>query len=374
MTPTDFSKPEELTRAAGEWIMPVAGQALFNWDYDTQDDQMLRLYNQGKQRQWDADDRLDWNHQVDPDNPLGMPDAFVSIAGSDFWDRLPEAERKVIRRHTAGWLFSQLLHSEQFALLGVGKMAAGTPTLESKLYAATQVMDEARHAEAFNRFIKTKIGVRYGISPTLGKLFEQVLAEPRWDLGVLAAHVLVENMGLATFSLYKERMQDPLAQAFMSYVLRDEARHVAFGRTLLRRLYPQLTGAEIREREDFVLEGCWALRDRYADDDVWHNLGYGQECIKLSTRSPVKREFRRRVFMRIVPSLKDIGLLSPRVREGLAKMGVLGFITIDSSTFADEDPAAADQIAAAEFAGRAREIGDIVDLGRLGGDPPGATA
>jgi hypothetical protein len=370
MTGTDFSQPDELRRAAGDWLMPIAGNGLFHQDYDTQDDQLLRLYNQGKQRQWDADDRLDWDHQVDPGNPLGMPDTFVSIAGSDFWDRLPEGEREVIRRHTAGWLFSQLLHAEQFALLGIGKMAAGIPSLESKMYAATQVMDEARHAEAFNRYIKTKIGIRYGISPTLGHLFENVLAESRWDLGVLAAHVLVENMGLATFSLYKERMRDPLAQAFMGYVLRDEARHVAFGRTVLRRHYPQLTAAEIREREDFVLEGCWALRDRYADDDIWHRLGYGEQAVRLATRSPVKREFRRRVFKRIVPSLKDIGLMGPRVQAGLEKMGVLGFIDIDSSTFADEDPAAVDNAAATEFADRAKDIDDIIDLGRNGDDPP----
>jgi P-aminobenzoate N-oxygenase AurF len=367
MTEIDFSRPEVLTRAAGAWIMPVQGSGLFNWDYDSVDDQMLRLYNQGKQRQWDADDRLDWDHQVDPDNPLGMPDAFVSIAGSDFWDRLPDAERNVVRRHTAGWLFSQLLHAEQFALLGIGKMAAGTPTLESKMYAATQVMDEARHAEAFNRFIRTKIGVRYGLSPTLSSLFEHVLAEPRWDIGVLAAHVLVENMGLATFSLYKERMRDPLAQAFMTYVLRDEARHVAFGRTLLRRLYPQLSAAELQEREEFVLEGCWALRDRYADDDVWRELGYGEECVRLSSRSPVKREFRRRVFKRVVPSLKEIGLMSPRVQEGLAKMGVLGFSDIDKVAYEDDDAEAVDRAAAVDLAARDKEIGEIIQLGRADG-------
>jgi hypothetical protein len=371
MTTIDYSRPEVLASAAGPWVMQVSGTGLFNWDYDSVDDQMLRLYNQGKQRQWDADDRLDWDHQVDPDNPLGMPDAFVSVAGSELWDRLPERERSEVRRHTAGWLFSQLLHAEQFALLGIGKMAAGTPTLESKMYAATQVMDEARHAEAFNRFIKTKIGVRYRLSPTLSAMFEQVLAEPRWDLGVLAAHVLVENMGLATFSLYKERLRDPLAQAFMTYVLRDEARHVAFGRTLLRRLYPQLSAADVREREDFVLEGCWALRDRYVDDDIWHNLGYGEQCVRLSNRSPVKREFRRRVFKRVVPSLAEIGLMSRRVQDGLAKMGVLGFNDIDRTVLDDHDDEAVDRAAAADVAARGRELEEIVELGRS--DAPGGS-
>jgi hypothetical protein len=361
----DYTDPRVLEEAAGAWLMPLAGEALFHWDYDTDDAQMLRLYAQGKQRQWDADAELDWAHEPDPDNPLGMPDEFVSICGSPLWDRLPESERAVVRTHTAGWLYSQFLHSEQFALIGVGKIAAGTPSLESKMYAATQLMDEARHAEAFNRYLRTKIGVRYGLSPTLASLFQQVLAEPRWDLGVLTAHVLVENMGLAAFGMHKERMRDPLAKAFMGYVLRDEARHVAFGRTLLRRLYPQLTAAEMREREEFVLEGCWALRDRYVDDDIWHTLGYGQEAVELSRLSPSKREFRRLVFMRIVPALKDIGLFGPTVKEGLAKMGVLGFGDAGLDELAREplDEQQAEHDAQRELDARVREIKSIADLG-----------
>ena len=37
--------------------------------------------------------------------------------------------------------------------------------------------------------------------------------------------------------------------------MQDEARHVAFGRLALRDYYPELTDAERREREDFVIEG-----------------------------------------------------------------------------------------------------------------------
>lgn len=354
---TDFTQPEQLEEAAGGWLMPIHGTGLFHWDYDSVDQQMLRLYNQGKQRQWDADGALDWDHQVDPNNPLGLPDVFVSIAGTPLWDKLPDAERNLVRRHTAGWLFSQLLHAEQFALIGVGKIAAGTPSLQAKMYAATQVMDEARHAEAFNRYITTKIGVRYELTPTLSSMFAQGLAETRWDLGVLAAHVLVENMGLAAFGAYRERMTDPLAKAFIGYVLRDEARHVAFGRTLLRRVYPELTAAERAEREEFALEGCWALRDRYVDDDVWRTLGYGEEGVALARNSLSKREFRRRVFKRIVPALKDIGLFGPRMRRGLAQMGVLGFADL-------AEPPIDDAADARELAGRRADIDAIVAGGR----------
>ncbi|HET6636781.1 MAG TPA: diiron oxygenase [Streptomyces sp.] len=370
MSTTDYTRPEVLTELAGEWAVPVHGDAVIQWDYDTRNDRMVRLYKQGKQRQWDMDDRLDWDHEVDADDPLGLPDDFISVAGSPLWDRLPDEERRTIRRHSSGWLYSQFLHSEQAALIAVGKILLAVDDLDSKLFAATQLMDEARHVEGFNRFLHTKIGLRYGLSPSISAMFEHAMREPRWDFGVLAAHILVENMGLATFGVHRERLTDPLARAFSAYVARDEARHVAFGRLLLRKLYPQLSEAERREREDFVVEGCWALRDRYVDDEIWTTLGYGEEAIRASRRSPAKREFRRLVFMRIVPGLKEIGMFGPRVQQALQKMGVLGFQNVDEEALrALDDKAAVDALTRRELDERRRDIENVIDLGRSGTTP-----
>jgi hypothetical protein len=367
VTELDYASPGRLAAQlepilGADAAMPLAGTASFAWDYDSTHDGLLRLYTQGKQRQWDNDTLLDWDHQVDPDNPLGMPDEFISIGTSELWERLPEQTKRLVRRHSAGWLYSQFLHSEQFALIGVGKIGAAATQLEAKMFAATQLMDEARHVEGFNRFLKTKIGVRYPLSPTLNAMFRDVMAESRWDFGVLAAHVLVENMGLATFGTHRDRMRDPLAKSFSAYVARDEARHVAFGRVLLREFYPQLTQAELQEREEFVLEGCWALRDRYVDDDIWHTLDLGPEFLAAAKRSPAKREFRRLVFMRVVPALKDIGLFGPAVQEGLKKMGVLGFQDIDDDALLAMDEQAAELMARKELEVRRQEVRQIAEL------------
>jgi P-aminobenzoate N-oxygenase AurF len=378
VTQLDLSSPvriaEQLEPMLGaDAAMPLAGTASFAWNYDDTHDGLLRLYMQGKQRQWDNDSLLDWSHEVDPDDPLGMPDEFISIGTSELWERLPEDTRKLIRRHSAGWLYSQFLHSEQFALIGVGKIGAAATQLEAKMFAATQLMDEARHVEGFNRFLKTKIeGARYPLSPTLNSLFRHVMSESRWDFGVLAAHVMVENMGLATFGTHRDRMHDPLAKSFSAYVARDEARHVAFGRVLLREYYPQLTQAELREREEFVIEGCWALRDRYVDDDIWSRLDLGPEFLAAAKRSPAKREFRRLVFMRIVPALKDIGLFGPVVQDGLKKMGVLGFQDIDDDAVLAMDEQAAEETARRELEVRRQEVKQIAELATQAEDPQAA--
>ncbi len=363
MTEPDYTDPAVLTNLAGDWTIPLGGYATLQWDYDRVNEKMLRLYVQGKQRQWDADGVLDWEREPDPANPTGIPDQFVSIAGSALWDRLPPEERALARRHAAGWLYSQFLHSEQFALVGVGRVCAAASDLESKMFAATQLMDEARHVEAFNRYIKTKIMLRYPYAPALRSLLEQVISEARWDFGVLAGHVMVENMALVTHAQHRERMGDPLARALSAYVARDEARHVAFGRLLLRQYYPQLTQRELREREAFVLEGCWALKSRYVDDDVWITLGFGEQAIAAARRSPVSREFRRRLFMRLVPGLKEVGLFGPRIQEGLAKLGVLGFGDFDEESLRKLDEHAVDKLAAADIAGRREDIAATAELG-----------
>ena len=358
----DYLETDTLSRLAGDWI-PLGGTVAVLDDYDKVDQSMLRLYVQGKQRQWDADELVAFDHTPDPENPTGIPDEFISIAGSPVWEKMSEADKGLARRHAAAWLYSQFLHSEQFALVGVGKICAAAESMEAKMFAATQLMDEARHVEAFNHYIKKHVVIRYDFSPTLRSLLENVLSESRWDFGVLVGHVMVENMALATHAQHRTAMGDPLARALSAYVARDEARHVAFGRLLLRQYYPRLTDAELREREEFVLEACWALREKYVDDAIWIDMGLGDEVLDAARRSAVRREFRRKLFMRLVPGLKEVGLLGPRLKEGMAKLGVLGFADYDDKSLLDRDERSVEELTHRELAERGQEIGQTVRLG-----------
>ncbi|WP_458689543.1 diiron oxygenase [Nocardia tengchongensis] len=349
----------------GSWTIEGGGATVFSWDYDAGSEQLLALYGRGKQRQWDAEVRLDWSHQVDPDNPLGMPDEFVWIADSDLWRALPEADRIIVRRHVAGWLYSQFLHGEQGGLVCAAKVVQTVPDIDAKFYAATQVMDEARHVEVYQRMLDTKIGIRYGMSSPLRSLFETIVRDSRWDITYLGVQVLIEGLALASFSIQRDRLHDPLARTLNAYVLQDEARHVAFGRLALRDFYRQLTDAELREREEFAIEACWTLRDRFAGEDMWRTLDYGaEECIALARRSPAMREFRRRLFARIVPTLRDINLFGPRMRQALQELGVFGFSEIDGAAINAEDERLAQEIDRQERLVRGKEVADTIAVGK----------
>ena len=210
--------------------------------------------------------------------------------------------------------------------------------MDAKFYAATQVMDEARHVEAFSRLLHEKYELVYPINPHLKSLIEDTLRDSRWDMTYLGMQVLIEGVALAAFGLIRDYARNPLSKSVTAYVMQDEARHVAFGRLALRDYYPQLTDRERDEREEFVVEGCYLLRDRFLGDEVWEALGLPlAECREWVDRSELMRVYRTSLFARIVPTIKDIGLWGPRIRKAYADMGILGFADGDVEAMGQRD-------------------------------------
>src|SRR4029077_20615130 len=119
---------------------------------------------------------------------------------------------------------------EQGALVCTAKIVQQVPSVDAKFYAATQVVDEARHVEAYARLLHEKFQLTYPITPTLRSLLEQVLVDARWDMTYLGMQVLIEGLALASFATIRDQAKKPLAASVNAYVMQDEARHVAFGR------------------------------------------------------------------------------------------------------------------------------------------------
>jgi hypothetical protein len=314
---------------------------VFDFDYTDGRDQLLRLYDKGTRRQWIGSDRLDWSQEVDLDNPVGWPDEIIPIYGTDWWDKMTEAERGNLRRHVEAWRFSQFMHGEQGALVCAAKIVQTVPDIDSKFYAATQVIDEARHVEVYSRYLHEKLQLVYPLNPHLESLLNDVISDARWDMTYLGMQVIIEGLALAAFGVIRNLATDPLARALNAYVMQDEARHVTFGRLALRDFYPQLTDAERDEREQFCVDACYLMRDRFLGEEIWPRVGLPPEVGEYVEHSEVMREFRSFLFMRIVPILREIGLWGPRVRGAFEDMGVLAFADADLDAEMENDEAAA---------------------------------
>jgi 1,2-phenylacetyl-CoA epoxidase catalytic subunit len=267
-----------------------------------------------------------------------MDDRAVQIWGSPIWDRLTEPERTRVRHNLQAQSLSQFMHGEQGALIATAKIVQTVPDADAKFYAATQVMDEARHVEAYARLLHEKFEIAYPITPGLKALLEQTISDRRWDMTYLGMQVLIEGLALAAFQRIRDTAKNPLAAAVNAYVMQDEARHVAFGRLALRDYYPQLTQSERDEREEFVVEACYHMRDRFNQREVWERVGLPvEECIKVTMESDQMRQFRTRLFTRIVPTVKDIGLWGDRVRKAYTDMGVLEYADVDAEALLEDD-------------------------------------
>ena len=344
-----YALPVELT----EWKFEGAVETRFTWEYDDEREGLLQLYDKGKKQQWDAALRIDWSQNLDPENPQQLDDRVIPIFGTDIWRRLTEKEKIEVRHHQQAASLSQFMHGEQGALIATAKIVQSVPDLDAKFYAATQVMDEARHVEAYSRLLHEKMQLAYPITPGLKSLLETGLSDSRWDMTYLTMQILIEGLALAAFQRIRDNAKNPLAAAVNAYVMQDEARHVAFGRLALRDFYPQLTDAERKEREDFVVTACWHMRDRFNQREVWERLGLPvEECLAIVDQSETMKVFRSRIFSRIVPTVKDIGLWGPQVQEAFAAMGAIDFAKVDAGALLENDARIAE-----EFDARARLFG-----------------
>jgi P-aminobenzoate N-oxygenase AurF len=354
--------------AAGTWDVPATGAARFSWEYDSGRQSLLDLYQRGKDKQWDATKRIDWDLPVDRTHVMETDDNLCPIYGSRQWEKLSEAERDELSVHLSSWLFSQFLHGEQGALTVAARIVESVPDMDAKFYAATQTMDEARHVELFSRFIKDKIGVYYPINDDLARLLADALSDSRWDLPYLGMQVLIEGLALAAFGVHRDITGNPLVKQLLAYVMQDEARHVAFGRLALRDYYAGLTSAERADREEFVVEGCYLMRERFTGREVWERMDFDvEECLEFAEHAPVQQAFRTLLFSRIVPCVKDIGLWGEKVQHAYADLGVLDAASSDLEALMRDDEDQAERIEreyTAEFAARQAEVSAAITEGQ----------
>jgi hypothetical protein len=172
----------------------------------------------------------------------------------------------------------------------------------------------------------------------LQTLLNQAITDARWDMTYLAMQIIIEGLALAAFNTIRDLAKDPLGRAINAYVMQDEARHVAFGRLALRDYYPHLSDKERDEREEFCVDACYLMRDRFLAEEVWERIGIDwQEVLTFLQNSEIMVQFQSRLFTRIVPSLKEIGLWGPRIQKAFTDMNVLEFASIDLEALAKSD-------------------------------------
>ena len=309
MTNTDVDEVEHIVKDNAD--------AIFTWDYSLARPALRKLYEKAKVGQWNATTDLPWDTEVDLEEVVAA-DQVAIAAGLDpnhydgtvveKWGDKEWLEFGIEHRR---WTLCQFLHGEQGALLCTAKIVETVPWYDAKLYASTQVVDEARHVEVFARYLDEKLGGAYQINAHLRMLLDDIVNDSRWDMTYLGMQVMVEGLALAAFGFMHQMTEEPLLKQLLRYVMSDEARHVAFGVLSLKEVYDghdrrrdegppgvRLRGRRAHARPVPVAGGLGAHRRRTPRTSC-------RSC--CGTRN--RELFQQMLFSKIVPNCKKLGLL-----------------------------------------------------------------
>ena len=310
---------------------PLTGS--YNWDYTVAENRIKKLYELGKELNWNGSIDLDWSYNHPKDEKL------LGVDGVEFpheqldayeerYDYYHKKEEKIeFDRHETAEVLCQFLHGEQGALLVASQIASCAPTFNAKMYAASQTFDEARHVEVFNRYLQEKIGFHYPINPNLKALLDKILTDERWDLKFIGMQIIIEGLALAAFTNMKLSARDPLLQTLLHYIIRDEARHGTYGINYLEDFVKTLSPEEIEERAEFAFEACVVSKERLINTKAMSKfLKMSEEEARVfQLNNGGLDQFRSFLFSRVMPNLKRIGLLTESIRPKYEELGILEY-------------------------------------------------
>ncbi len=333
-------------------------EAIYNWNYESEIDQLRTLYANALERQWISVRDLPWDDEIDRE---AFSQTFsvggIPVQETEFWNSLAPETRWKVASSTATFMLSNFLHGEQGALMVAAQLVNAVPHMDGKFYASTQTMDEARHVEAFAAYID-KLGSVQPIAPGLKQLLDSVLATDNWLYKAVGMQVVTEGLALFVFRDMRNTTGEPLLKKLLTYVSRDEARHTGYGIKYLNQIVPTLSDEEKAGIEDFAFEasrllidsrGGMALRQNVLA--LWSDAGVdpGEAMAALAKERERIAESLNRTGGRmgpvrgfVIPTLDSIGLLSDRIRGHFNEMfeanfqGMMGSDLPDASDLPED--------------------------------------
>ena len=316
-------------------IVQNNADSIFTWDYSLSRPALRKLYEKAKTGQWNGTTDLPWHLEVDVEKTVKQDQEMLGVGiDQSIFDGTPVAkwgDKEWLEFGIEGrnWQLSQFLHGEQGALICTAKIVETVPWYDAKLYASTQVMDEARHVEVFARYLDEKLGGGYQVNAHLRMLLDDIINDSRWDMTYLGMQIMVEGLALAAFGFLHQTTQEPLLKQLLRYVMSDEARHVAFGVLSLKEVYDGMTDLEMKDRQEFAFEAAVRMRDRFMQQEVWERMGVNvRDIVPIALADPTRVMFQSMLFSKIVPNCKKLGLLDRNdkwLRHRFEEMGVIQF-------------------------------------------------
>jgi len=246
-------------------VLETPMEICWQFDYAIGIEKLRELYSKSKRLQWDAERDIDWDLEIDPSRPI-IEERRFGYDRIPFMQSLSKTQRETFTAHAGAHRLSQFLHGEQGALMTAAALTHAVPDYEGKLYAATQTMDEARHVEVFERYV-TRLACVYPISPALKTLIDATLTAGHWVKIAIGMNMVIEGLALGAFHNMRRFTSCALMRQIVEGVLRDEARHVAFGNLYVAHTIEQMHPDEREDVAEFAFEAIRMMSDSTGGPD-----------------------------------------------------------------------------------------------------------
>ncbi|MBI1964392.1 MAG: ferritin-like domain-containing protein [Candidatus Rokubacteria bacterium] len=313
--------------------VPARYDTLFQHAYPVQQPELRRLYENAKRDQWNVSRDIDWTQPVDLDRGV-VADELIDIYGTPFWERLDAKERAELNRRFTAWRLSVLLYGEHGAMLVCSHLVEIVAGTDAKFFQATQVVDEARHTEALDRYLTEKLGgLVYPMPPNERELFDTLLGDSRWYVKTIGLQLIAETFAVSIFRMLSETSKDPVLRQICRYVLQDESRHMGFGMLSLPGAVAEMSERERRETEEITQWALVKVLTGLFPREVYRDMGFNEAEIREieagrkvraigGESSFFRQTFKKDLHGTLVNNLAKIGLLTAGVRSHLETLGI----------------------------------------------------
>ncbi|MEU1762944.1 diiron oxygenase [Micromonospora sp. NPDC005652] len=276
-------------------------------------DVATRLSAVSRENRYDAYEVFDWPPSL-PDDQYWMSPELMTCYGTALWDELDEQQRVALSRYEAINFFSVNVHLIRELIGGVADRIYTTwhPGLSEFFH--DFIAEENIHAWFFATFCK-----RYG-----GKIYPIRRVAPDTsstdgvlrDIAVFGRVLIAEELcDFFNVAMADDDRLPPICQQINRVHHQDEARHIAFGRQLMRALRDEATervsaekltevGEYLARYITFCVRALYN-RDMYADAALPDPAGVRKRLLQ----DPRRTEMHQRAVGRTVAFFDRIGIV-----------------------------------------------------------------
>lgn len=282
---------------------------------------------------WDPGDAryIDFDAgEFDMESETVLPREMIVELHSAVADKLDEGQQIRLANQNARFMLSSILHGEQGALSLSASLCHILRDPGAQEYAANQTREEARHVNAFARYVEKRWGTPLAAGPTLSNLMVEMVQAPEVYKKLVGMQMLIEGLAMGAFATLHMQSKDPLLRRLVQLVMTDEAFHHKFGKIWADKTVPRLSEAEHETVETWAAQCFQTLLFNLVNAEqkqaIYGEFGLDWHWVRSAVLEAFTDADRRKsmtegtnIFRVLIKTLLKAGIITERTRPVYAQ-------------------------------------------------------